>query len=103
MAELKKIEEFIAKNNIKARDCLYHTNRSASNSKGEPKGQIRALVWKNDPKNARIEYQCPECGNYGYTETEWKRPLYTKCEKCSFKISVPKMRDAAKKEAKARK
>lgn len=102
MPELKKIQEFIVKNNILPKDCLYHTNRTAKNSRKQPTGKIRVLVPKSDGK-ARAEYICPECGFYGYTETEWKRPFSVKCEKCGFKISVPKMRQEAKKELKAKK
>lgn len=102
MPELKKIQEYIVKHNIKPSDCLYHTQRTVKNSKKEPSGKIRVLVPKSDGK-ARAEYICPECGFYGYTETEWKRPFFVKCEKCGFKISVPKMRGKAKKEFKAEK
>lgn len=101
MPELKKIQEFVVKNNILPKDCLYHTNRTAKNSKKEPTGQIRVLVPKSDGR-ARCEYICPECGAYGYLETEWKRPFYVKCEKCSFKIGVPKLRAEAKKEFKGK-
>lgn len=97
---MSKIQDFIIKNNIKPSDCLYHTNRDAKNSKKQPKGKIRVLVAKSDGI-ARIEYKCPECGYEAYTETEWKRPFYVKCQKCNFKISVPKMRAEAKKEMKS--
>lgn len=99
---MKRLDEFIAKNNIRPADCVYHTSRTPKNSRNEPKGQIRVLVPKSDGR-ARAEYICPECGAYGYAEAEWKRPFYVKCEKCSFKMSVPKMRAEAKKEMKAKK
>ncbi|MBI4018060.1 MAG: hypothetical protein HY368_00450 [Candidatus Aenigmarchaeota archaeon] len=102
MPEMRKIQEFVEKNNILPKDCLYHTNRTVKNSEKEPKGQMRVLVPKSDGR-ARAEYICPECGHYAYVEAEWKRPFYVKCEKCSFKISVPKLRDEAKKEMKSKK
>ncbi len=97
---MEKIEEYIKQNSIKPSDCLYHTLRSLKNSKGQLKGQIRVLAPKNTP-NAMCEYVCPECGHYAYTEAEWKRPFSVRCEKCGFKIGVPKMKQAAKKEMKA--
>ena len=50
---------------------------------------------------ASIEYTCPECKHTAYAEQPWKRPFSINCEKCKLKITVPKMKDAAKKEAKA--
>ena len=99
MAEFKRIDAFVAEKNIVPRDCLYHTWRNLKNSKKQETGKIRVLVWKND-NVARVEYICPECGKYGYSESEWKRPFATKCEHCSFKITVPKMRDEFKREQK---
>jgi DNA-directed RNA polymerase subunit RPC12/RpoP len=97
---MPKIQEFIIKNNVKPKDCVYHTWRDAKNSKKQPTGKIRVLVAKSD-SIARCEYTCPECKHQGYIETEWKRPFYVKCEKCKFKISVPRMREEAKKEVKS--
>jgi DNA-directed RNA polymerase subunit RPC12/RpoP len=97
--ELKKIQEFVVQHNLKPRDCFYHTFRDAKNSKAEATGKIRVVVPKFDGK-ARVEYICPECGHYAYTEQEWKRPFSVKCEKCGFRITVPKMREAFKKEQK---
>ncbi|MEM7819218.1 MAG: hypothetical protein QXD48_00105 [Candidatus Aenigmatarchaeota archaeon] len=97
---MSKIQEFIEKNKIKPSDCIYHTNRTVKNSKKQLTGKIRVLVAKSD-MIARCEYICPECKHEGYKETEWKRPFYVKCEKCNFKISVPRMRDEAKKEMKS--
>ncbi len=95
--ELKKIQEYVQKNNILPKDCDYHTQRSAKNSKGQPTGKIRLLALHG---KAMLEYVCPECGHYGYNEQEWKRPFYAKCEKCSFKMSVPKMKAEFKREMK---
>ena len=97
--ELKKIQEFVVANGIKPRDCLYHTFRDAKNKKMEAKGKIRVLATKDNV--ARAEYICPECGHYAYTEQEWKRPFYVKCEKCGFRLGIPKMRQEFKKEQKA--
>ncbi len=89
------IAEFIAKNNIKPADCAYHTNRSV-----EGKGSVRVLVLKSD-NIARCDYTCPECGHKGYSEKPWKRPFSVSCEKCSRRITVPKLRDQIKKERKS--
>ena len=96
---MTKIDDYIRENAVKPRDCLYHTNRSALNKAGKGTGKIRVLAAKDGI--ARVEYKCPECGHEAYTEQEWKRPFYVKCEKCGFKITVPKMRQQFKKEQKA--
>ncbi len=97
MTELKRIQEYVQKNNILPKDCNYHTQRSTKNSKGQTTGKIRVLAIHG---KAMVEYVCPECGHYGYTEQEWKRPFSTKCEKCNLKMGVPKMKQAFKKEQK---
>ncbi|MFH0832312.1 MAG: hypothetical protein V1900_01135 [Candidatus Aenigmatarchaeota archaeon] len=96
---MDKIQKFVAEKKILPSQCLYHTNRSSKNKKGEITGQTRVLVLKSD-NLARVEYVCPECKHCGYIEQEWKRPFSTKCEKCGAKISVPKMKDEAKREMK---
>ena len=95
--ELKKIQEYVQKNSILPKDCNYHTQRSTRNSKGRISGKMRVLAIHG---KAMVEYVCPECGHYGYTEQEWKRPFYTKCEKCGFKMGVPKLRKEFKNEQK---
>ncbi|MBI5347682.1 MAG: hypothetical protein HZB66_03665 [Candidatus Aenigmarchaeota archaeon] len=97
---VRMIAEFIAKNRVVPSDCLYHTNRSSLNRHGKSSGSIRVLVLKKD-NIARSEYVCPECGHKGYEESAWKRPFYAKCEKCGFRISVPKLKEQIKKEMKA--
>ena len=94
-----KIQDYIVKNNILPKDCVYHTWRDTRNKKGESTGKIRVLV---PPKalDAMIEYTCPECKHEAYKEQPWKRPFSTKCDKCGFKLSVPKMKQEAKKEMK---
>lgn len=92
-----KIDDFVKQNSLKPKDCLYHTNRSV---KGTKNGSMRVLVSKTDSL-ARCEYVCPECTHAAYVEQPWKRPFYVKCEKCGFKMSVPRIRDAAKRERKA--
>ena len=101
MTELTKIQEFVEKNSINPSECIYHTQRTVKNKKGQATGKIRLLVPKSDGR-ARAEYICPECGSYGYQETEWKRPFYVKCQKCGAKISVPKMKAEAKRELKGK-
>ncbi len=93
---MSKIQQYVIENNIKPKDCAYHTQRSAKNSRGQMTGKIRVLARKDGV--AMVEYTCPECSHSGYAEQEWKRPFYVKCEKCSHKISVPKMKAEAKKE-----
>ena len=96
---MSKIDDFVKQHNIIPKECVYHTNRSVT---GKNKGSIRVLVPKSD-SIARCEYVCPECLHAAYTEQPWKRPFYVKCEKCSAKISVMKMKQQFKKEMKAEK
>jgi len=93
---MSKIDDFIREHNVKPHECLYHTNR---NVVGAKPGKIRVLVPKTD-SIARCEYVCPSCGSSGYVEQPWKRPFFVKCEKCSAKISVPRIRDEAKRQRK---
>ena len=93
-----KIQQYIIQNKIFPKECLYHTNRTIKNKKNQPKGSIRVLATKDNV--ARVEYTCPECEHQAYTEQEWKRPFSVRCAKCNLKITVPKMKDQAKKEAK---
>ena len=95
-----KIQDYAVKNNIKPKECVYHTWRDAKNAKNEPTGKIRVLVPPHSSM-AMVEYTCPECKHTAYAEQEWKRPFNIKCEKCGYKIGVPKMKAEAKKEAKA--
>jgi DNA-directed RNA polymerase subunit RPC12/RpoP len=97
-----KIQDFIIQNKVLPKECVYHTWRDAKNKSGEPTGKIRVLV---PPKSstAMIEYTCPECKNESYKEEAWKRPFSTKCDKCGFKLSVPKMKAEAKREFKGKK
>ena len=92
--ELKKIQEFILKNNIQLSDCIMHTNRKLENN-----GKIRILVLKGEP-DAYVEYICPKCGHYCYTKKTWKRPFSIKCENCGKLIRVPRMKTLIKKEIK---
>ena len=96
---MSQIQDYIQKNSVKPSDCLYHTQRSSKNSKGEMTGKIRVLVPKSDGI-ARCEYTCPECSHKAYAEQQWQRPFWLKCEKCGYKMTVPKMKNAAKKEMK---
>lgn len=97
---MSKIQDYAIRNNIKPKECVYHTWRDLKNKKNEPSGKIRVLV---PPKSttAMVEYTCPECKHPAYVEQPWKRPFSVNCEKCKTKITVPKMKAAAKKEAKA--
>jgi DNA-directed RNA polymerase subunit RPC12/RpoP len=95
---MSKIADFIKKNNLKPKDCNYHTNRTVKSKSGKGIGSIRVLAYEG---NAMVEYKCPECSHQSYTEAVWKRPFSVKCEKCNARISVPKLRAQAKREAKA--
>ncbi len=97
---MSKIQDYIVKNKVVSKECVYHTWRDVKSKKGEPTGKIRVLV---PPKSATamVEYTCPECKHAAYTEQPWKRPFGVNCEKCKTKITVPKMKNAAKKELKA--
>ncbi|MDI6720987.1 MAG: hypothetical protein QMD85_01260 [Candidatus Aenigmarchaeota archaeon] len=97
---MSKIDDYIRENAVKPSDCLYHTNRTVRNKKNQMTGKMRVLAPKSDGI-ARVEYKCPECLNEGYLEQEWKRPFSVNCQKCKTKITVPKMKDQAKKEMKA--
>lgn len=94
-----KIQDYAIKNNILPKDCVYHTWRDVKNKKGEITGKIRVLV---PPKSstAMVEYTCPECKHSAYTEAPWKRPFNIRCEKCNTKMSVPKLKKEALKDAK---
>ena len=96
-----KIQDFIIANNIKPKECLYHTNRSAKNARGEPTGKIRVLATKDNV--ARVEYVCPECMHEADAEQEWKRPFSVKCSKCGFVMKMPKLKDEIKRDKKRQK
>jgi len=95
-----KIQDYVVKNNVKPKECGYHTWRDVKSKSGKPGGKIRVLVPPHST-TAMVEYTCPECKHAAYAEQPWKRPFSINCEKCKVKITVPKMKDAAKKEAKA--
>ena len=97
-----KIQDYVIKNNVRPSECAYHTWRDVKNSKKEIAGKIRVLVPKNST-TAMVEYTCPECHHSAYVEGEWKRPFYIKCEKCNFKMGVPKLKKEALKDAKGKK
>ncbi len=96
---MSKIDDYVKDHGVVPKDCLYHTNRSSKNARGEFTGKIRVLVPKAD-SIARCEYTCPECGHSDYIEQPWKRPFYMKCGKCGYRMGVPKMRQEFKKDAK---
>ncbi|MFH0837355.1 MAG: hypothetical protein V1870_04455 [Candidatus Aenigmatarchaeota archaeon] len=100
MTELNKLEKFIQDNKVLPSQCAYHTWRDALNKESKKTGKMRIVVLKSD-NLARVEYLCPECGHYGYQELPWERPFSFKCEKCSFNVKVPKMKEQFKREMKA--
>jgi len=95
-----KIDDYVKANNCKPKELVYHTWRDVKNSQKKPTGKMRVLVDKD--MIARVEYACPECKHQAYAEQPWKRPFSIKCAKCSFKITVPKMKNEAKREAKSK-
>ena len=95
-----RIDDYIKAHNCKPKELVYHTWRDAKNAQKMPTGKIRVLVDKD--MIARVEYTCPECKHVAYAEQPWKRPFAIKCAKCSFKVTVPKMKAEAKREAKSK-
>jgi len=91
-----KIDDYIKEKGLKPSDCDYHTNRNIRGKKGT--GKIRVLAHEG---KAMVQYTCPECQHEAYAEQEWKRPFSIKCEKCKATLKVPKMKEQAKREAKA--
>ena len=70
----------------------YVTNRTFANKVGdESAGKIKAFV-KSDSNTLEGEYKCPECGNEGSINHEFKRPLCVKCEKCGLSMKLPKLK-----------
>jgi hypothetical protein len=94
-----KIQEFIEKNNVNAKECVYHTWRDTKNKAGQISGKIRVLVPPHS-ETAMIEYTCPECKHSAYKEQAWKRPFSTNCDKCNARMTVPKLKKEALKDAK---
>jgi len=78
----------------------YITTRDLKNSRGEVKGKIRVLVWKNSDV-ANVHYKCPECGHEERTTKPWKRPFSVKCSNCGYLIRVPRLKSEIKKELKS--
>ncbi|MCD6371774.1 MAG: hypothetical protein J7L39_03595 [Candidatus Aenigmarchaeota archaeon] len=77
----------------------YITNRELKNSKGEVKGKVRILKFKEE-EFAKAKYKCPECGYEEEKEIPFKKPFIFKCGKCGFKIKVISLRAEIKKERK---
>lgn len=94
-----KIQDFIIEHKVTPKQCVYHTWREVKSKDGKKTGKMRVLV-PPQSETAMVEYTCPECQHTGYTEQPWKRPFGVKCEKCNARLTVPKLRDQAKREAK---
>lgn len=75
------------------------SNRVMKNKAGEEKGRLRIRV-PNDSDTAEGDYLCPECGNQGQVNQEWKRPFNIKCGKCSFPMRMAKLKDEIKRDKK---
>ncbi len=78
------------------------SNRSVKNEKGEETGKIKIFV-KADSNKAEGDYKCPECLNEGKINQEFSRPFSVICQKCNFKINLPKLKEEMKKEKNAEK
>ncbi|MBI4896537.1 MAG: hypothetical protein HY832_03245 [Candidatus Aenigmarchaeota archaeon] len=92
-----KIEDYIKKHKITPRDCTYHTNREGRNKENKQAGYVRVLVPKTST-TAMVEYVCPECSYAGYLEMPWDKRFAFKCQKCSYRMSVSKLRAEVKRE-----
>ena len=68
------------------------SNRSVKNEKGEETGKIKIFV-KSDSNTAEGDYKCPECLNEGKINQEFSRPFFVICQKCNFKINLPKLKE----------
>jgi len=74
----------------------YVTNRTlASRAGDESAGMVKAFV-KSDSDRLEGEYKCPECGNNGSINQEFRRPLSVKCGKCGNIIKLPKLKGKKK-------
>ncbi|OYT42484.1 MAG: hypothetical protein B6U78_01125 [Candidatus Aenigmarchaeota archaeon ex4484_224] len=77
----------------------YITRREVPNSKGEIKGKVMIVKYKEE-EFARVKYKCPECGYEGELQIPFKKPFIFKCEKCGFKFKIISLRAEIKKEMK---
>lgn len=77
----------------------YITTRILQNSKGEEKGKIRIIKFKEKPL-AQVEFLCPECGAQENSSKEFKKPFLHQCKNCGYKVKVISLRTEIKKLAK---
>jgi len=91
---MEQIEQLIKRRGIRPSDCSYHTFRTIETKDGK-KGKVRVLVIKGET-NAHVEYLCPQCKHQSYLVLPWKRPFSFRCEKCGFRVNVPRLRDEIK-------
>lgn len=85
------------------REVKYITTRVLENSKGEKKGKIRVIVYKDEPNIACVRYLCPECNHQEETTLPWKKPLIVKCSNCEYKMKIVNLLRQFKKERKKNK
>ena len=79
------------------RQFRFVSNRTLKNKAGQETGRMKVLV-KVDSENAETDYICPECLFAEHVSPEWSRPFSVKCSKCGFKMELPKLKEAMKKE-----
>jgi len=74
----------------------YVTNRTLASKDGrEDAGRVKVFV-KNDSDMLEGEYKCPECGNEGKINQDFKRPIKVRCEKCEHLMKLPKLKGKKK-------
>ncbi len=82
-------------------EIQYISNRELKNSKGEVKGKVRIIKFKEE-ETARVKYKCPECGYEGEIRLPFKKPFRFSCQRCGFKMKVISLRTEIKKEIKGK-
>lgn len=87
---------------IKKGDFSYLTRRKLKNSNDEETGEI--ILWKWKAKEAsEFVLRCPFCQTEQQGEiTLIKRPYRMRCSSCNRSITLPKLLNQAKKEARKR-
>lgn len=78
-------------------EIQYISNRELKNSKGEVRGKVRIIKFKEE-ELARVRYKCPECGYEEEIRLPFKKPFRFSCRRCGFKMKVISLRTEIKKE-----
>ncbi len=85
---------------IKPGSFSYFTKRKLQNRTGEETGEI--FLWKKkDEEESSYMLKCPFCSEEQQGKVLLvRRPYRVKCSKCKKSITLPKLVDQAKREAK---